>query len=235
MFITDQIVLKPVSIEDAVKAAKDRKAPRSLDQIIADIDSANKQVKTASSAAETKTASAPEAKPEPKEAKTASTEEKKPEPEAEVKVEVKVAKPEAKAEPKKAAAEKSEKKAESKPEKKAEAKTKSLKLAKALDFRGWDAAKVAKAWGQYGSMEKCEAGVKGKTSDPKTYCALLRTAGGMAAKQIKEASAKAKPAKKASASFKKLAKLTEKERAWLAGYWGKLYGEGYVKAMLGDY
>jgi len=107
-----------------------------------------------------------------------------------------------------------------------------LKIAKELDFRGWEAEKVASAWGEYGTSEKCEATVAGKTSDPKKYCELIRVAANVAT--VKIASAK-KEEKVASPAFQKIAKLPAAQLAWLKEYYSKYYGEKFVAALLGDY
>jgi hypothetical protein len=123
------------------------------------------------------------------------------------------------------------------------AKGKSIKVAKSLDLRAWSREDVIKAWSQHGGFDKCVANVSGKTSDPKAYCGLLQVASAESERLIKEAAAeKAKQTKAASAepkqqrvAFKKLAKLTDKERGALSKYWAKLYGQDYVDAMLEDY
>lgn len=248
-FYSDRIRITPISLEEAAARAKDAKSVSSLDEILAKIDN-QKQVKTAAAATPVvKTAEAAPAKvEEPKaEVKTAAVEEKKANldnlgdakaPPFGKKEEEK------KDEPKKD--EKGEKKEDKKDEpekeemkKEESAKPVSLKVAKSLDFRGWEAEDVVKAWGQHGNFEKCCANVKGKVNDEKTYCGLLQVASNEAGKIIKQAAAE-KQEKVASkvektARFKKLAKLTEEERAALAKYWGQMYGEGYVKAMLEDY
>jgi len=216
-FYSDRIRTTPISLEEAAARAKDAKSVSSLDEILAKIDN-QKQVKTA--AAEAPVVKTAEAAPAPK------VEEKKAE------------------EPKKD--EKGEKKEDKKDEpekeemkKEESAKPVSLKVAKSLDFRGWEAEDIVKAWAQHGNLEKCCSNVKGKVNDEKTYCGLLQVASNEAGKIIKQAAAE-KQEKVASkvektARFKKLAKLTEEERAALAEYWGKLYGDAYVKAMLEDY
>lgn len=123
----------------------------------------------------------------------------------------------------------------------ASGKAEILKVAKSLDFRGWNREDVVKAWGQHGDFQKCVANVAGKTSDPKAYCGLLREASVESTRLIKEAAAAAKETKTAGVekqekvAFKKLAKLTDKERSWLSKYWANLYGQDYVDAMMEDY
>lgn len=231
-FFNNRIVMKPgVSIEAAVAAAKPAPQVRSLDDILADIDAKNKGLKTASTEATVKTAAseAPKAEAaaniEPAPAPVSAPVQKT----ASVQVEVKTAAAEA---PKAEAA---------KVETPAPKPTKlALKIAKSLDFRQWEAQDVVKAWGQHGSYEKCCANVNGKVSDAKAYCGLLQVASQEAGRVIKTAKLQAeqKVAAKeevAEGRFKKLAKLTDKERSWLAKYWGQLYGDEYVKAMLEDY
>ena len=108
-----------------------------------------------------------------------------------------------------------------------------LKVAKALDFREWEAKQVVDAWKQHGDANKCIASVKGKVSDPKTYCGLLRVAAVEAGKVMTKVAAQ-KPVAK-TAEYKKFAKLTANEQAFLTEYFKKLYGEDYVKALVGDY
>lgn len=118
-----------------------------------------------------------------------------------------------------------------------------MKIAKRIDFRNWEAEDVVKAWGQHGSIKACEKNVSSLTDNPRLYCGLLQTASGMAKNKLEKLAAakKGKEKKQASAEkpakaiWKKLAKLTEKERAMLDKYWRKLYGDYYVDAMLSDY
>jgi hypothetical protein len=257
-FFGSRITTKSVSLEDAIARAKEPQKARSLDEILAGIDAKNKQVKVASSTEVPAKAEEPKA-----EVKTASTSapevkaEAKAEPKDEPKVEVKVAMEEKAAGGdfggKKAPpfGKKDEDKDEDKKDKKDEddkdddkkekeagctaaAKPGAQKWAKSLDFRQWEAADVVGAWGQHGSTEKCASNVKGKVSDPKVYCELLKTAAGQADKMIKAAAAKSKSEKKAGV-FKKIAKMTDDEKSWLADYYGELYGKEYVDALLADY
>jgi hypothetical protein len=250
MFINDQISIKKISLEEAVAKAKNASKPRSLDEILASIDASNKgQVKTASSDAQVKTASAEKTVEAPKaepvkaaaEVQTAST----------TKVEVKVAgmpdflkekieeKSDDKKDDKKEEApmpfEKKDDKKEDKKESeiacKASAK-KSFKVAKKLDFRGWTAQDTVKAWEQHGTMDKCCDNVKGQTNNPKMYCALLQVASKEAGEIVKTASAQAAPKQPV---WKKVAKLTEKEKSFLREYYSKLYGQEYVSALLENY
>jgi hypothetical protein len=112
-----------------------------------------------------------------------------------------------------------------------------LKVAKKADFRPWTPEDIVKAWGNYGSQEKCVASTKSLTNDPKAYCYLLQTASEEATNLLKTAS-KAKAEVKVAAPkgvFKKLASLPEKDKKNLYDYWKTLYGESYAKAMLDDY
>jgi hypothetical protein len=222
-FVTDRISTKSISLEDAVKHQKEAKPQpqRTLDEILAGIKTAN-AVKLA--AANT-----------PKVVEAAKVEAPKTEaPKAEVKAEVKTAAVKAEI---KVAAELSEKKPEAPKAapKTAAPKGVTLKVAKTMDFRGWEAKQVVDAWKQHGDVNKCIASVKGKTSDPKTYCSLLRVAAVEAGKVMTKV-AESKPAKATkTAEHKKFAKLTANEQAFLTEYFKKLYGEDYVKAMVGDY
>ena len=114
----------------------------------------------------------------------------------------------------------------------AETKGKEIKVAKSIDFRDWAAEDVVKAWGQHGSLEKCAQNVAKLSSDPVTYCSLLKVASQEATKVIKTATA-AKVQK--TAKFEKLSKLTDEKKAWLRSFWSKLYPAPYVDAMLEDY
>jgi hypothetical protein len=107
-----------------------------------------------------------------------------------------------------------------------------IKMSKSLDFRGWEAEDVVKAWGQHGSHEKCVANVKKLVNEPATYCKLLHVASNKAASIVKTAAVK-----KASPKgvFKKLAKLSDEETAFLKKYWTELYGSEYVESMMKDY
>lgn len=69
--------------------------------------------------------------------------------------------------------------------------TQSLKISSSLDFRKWEAAAVACAWKQHGSIEKCIENVKNDTNDPKSYCGLLRVAANEATQILKTNSVKA--------------------------------------------
>jgi hypothetical protein len=260
MFINDRIITKKVDLKD-LKTVQPKKA-RSLDEILAEIDAKNKATKTAGSNASVKTAStqvqapAAPAAEAPKVA-TASTNAKT------VNVEVKVAgMPDfikEKIEEKKGDGDKKdegkEEKKDDKPafmEKKEEEKAcsmaasapKTMKVAKKLDFRGWKAEEVVAAWGQHGSMDKCIANVtaakndKGDAActDPKLYCGLLQVASTEAGKMVKAASTEAPKTEQPKPSvFKKIAKLSDKEKSFLSKYYSKLYGSEYVAALLENY
>jgi len=120
---------------------------------------------------------------------------------------------------------------------------KQLKIAKNINFTQWAYPKqVVDAWKQHGTVEACVKNVDGQTSDPRTYCSLLRVAASEADKMVKAAAA-AKPAKsakkeeEASAApiYKKIAKLTGEEQSFLREFFSKIYGNDYVDALLGDY
>ncbi len=262
MFINDRIITKKVDLKDIAAKASQPKTVRSLDEILAEIDAKNKAVKTAGTTTKTASvqptakaaapvaapvAAAPKAEPKVATASTTTTTNT-----STVNVEVKVAgMPDfikEKIEEKKGDGEKGEDKKDDKKDdkpafmgKKEEEKAcsasanKTLKVAKKLDFRGWNAEEVVAAWGQHGSMDKCVANVNGKTSDPKTYCGLLQIASVEAGKMVKAASTEAAKAAPKPAVFKKIAKLTEKEKSFLNKYYTKLYGSEYVNALLENY
>lgn len=238
-FFNARIVTKQVPLGAALKA--DSKPARTLDEILADVKSKG-QVKTAA-------VEVPQVKTASVEAPVAEA------PKAEVK-EAKKELPESfkahqfgkkddekgKDEPKKdekpedgKKEEKSDKK-EDKKEEKASSAPRTIKMAKSLDFRGWEAEDVVKAWGQHGSHEKCVANVKSLVNEPATYCKLLQVASNKAASIVKTAAAKAE-VKKASPKgvFKKLAKLSDEETSFLKKYWADLYGQEYVESMMKDY
>lgn len=126
---------------------------------------------------------------------------------------------------------------ESEPKKKgllASSKSKTMKVAKKADFRQWDAEETVKSWNQHSTIEKCIKNVQKLTNDPKTYCGLLQVASEEASKIIKSAQVK-KEKNNTDNSFKKVAKLADKDKELLREYWTKLYGKDYVQAMLGDY
>lgn len=260
-FFNNRIVTKSCSMEDAVKAVKAKEAKQvpSLDEILAKIDAHNKQVKTAGSSAPVKVAEVvqkAEAKAEEKKSPEVAV--------ASVKVEVssdlnadKKAGIENIPEDKRAAPfgkkkddgkgdDKEEDKKDDKDENEKDAcmanSSKQLKVAKALDFRQWSAEDVVTSWNQHGSISACVRNVSGKTSDPKTYCGLLFAASDVAKQSMqKQAAPQAKAEKVAEkapeqkGSWKKIAKLTDKERAMLDKYYRKLYGDYYVDALLTDY
>jgi hypothetical protein len=254
-FFGSRIITKSVSMEDAIAKAKEPRKVRSLDEILAEIDAKNKQSKVAAAApakAEVKTAAVEAPKAEAPKAEVAKAEVKAEAPKAETNVEVKVAKGmpdfiKQKIEERNGkdgdkkdedGDKKDDKKDDDKKEKEAGcmagAKLAPQKWAKSLDFRQWEATDVVRAWEQHGGTEKCASNVKGKVSDPKVYCELLKTASEQAGKMIKAAESKGKAEKKGGV-FKKIAKLTDDEKSWLADYYRELYGEDYVSAMLADY
>jgi len=250
----NKIVTKtPIPLAEAL--AKKASKVRTLDEILADIDAKKKA----------SAAPAPEAKPVVAAAQPTAPAKVEPKPElkAEAKVEVKANlenlgdkkappfgsdKKDDKKEKEEASTDKTPEKTDKKDDKKekeeccASAKPTILKMAKSLDFRDWEAEDVINAWQQHGSFEKCVSNVQKLTSDAKTYCSLLKEASVVADKVIKVA-AQQKQVKtnaarveiKKTAIFKKIAKMTEKERTWLRGYFSNLYGPAYVEAMLSDY
>lgn len=246
MFNSDKIMTKQISFAEAEKArqAKLAKPARSLDQILAEIDANNKtaasqkKVATASTATTTviATPAAPLAPEAPKvEVKVAGIPDF-----IQEKIDAKKGKDGDKDEDKKE--EKGDKKEEKKDVEEAcmASTAKTLKIAKKLDFRPWSSNEIVAAWGQHGSMDKCVVNVQGKTSDPLTYCGLLQIASTEASKMIKAASVAA-PKTQASVAapkppqFKKIAKMTEKEKSFLSEYYSKLYGQEYVSALLEKY
>lgn len=248
-FFNSRIVTTDISLEDAVKKAQQTKPQeaKSLDELIADIDAKNRNVKTAATTAETKTA---EVKPAT-EVKVEVSEDLKKEakglPEALKEHQFK-AKGEEDGEKKEEDKEEDEDEKEKEKEKedakcagdKCASTSKTLKIAKSLDFRGWEAEDVVKAWDQHSSLEGCIKNVTGHADDPKMYCGLLQVASQMAKDTlVKKANAQKKHKKaeksKSKGVWKVLAKLTDKERSMLDEYWRKLYGDYYVDAMLADY
>lgn len=222
-FFTNRIVTKSISLKDA--AAVTAPKVRSLDELLKDLKSKNEAVvKTASAqvvpAAEVKkeepkvvATAAPAKAEEPKVAETKVVEAKK-EDDVEV-VEIKEVK---------------------KPKAAASAPNITMKVAKKLDFRAWEAEDIVKAWGQHGDVSKCIENVAGQCSDPKTYCGLLQVANNEATKIIKASSAKAtKTASAAPAQFIKISKMNDKDKAMLAKYYTRIYGKDYVDALLEDY
>jgi hypothetical protein len=248
-FISNRIHVAPVSMEDAVAKAKEQAEPRSLDDILASIDAGNRQVKTASKETkETKeTEETKEVVDEDEEKEAAATEEVKT---AELEVLELSDEEEAKYF---GDEEEGEDIADHEKATPLASSSKTLKVARKADFRGWNAEDVVKAWGNYGSVEKCVAATDKLTSDPKVYCGLLQVASSEAMKLIKSA-AKCdcgddcadgckcvchEKEETACASterrFRKIAKLTGKDLGLLRKYFGNLYGESYVTALLDEY
>lgn len=250
-FFNSRIVTSEAKLEDAVKAAKEAKVdePRSLDELLADLDAQNKGIKTAGSDTPTKTAESQEAQEASTEVKVQVSEElQTKEAGLENIPEDKRAKPFGKKEEETAEEGKKDDEDKEKEEGKcASAKPVVLKMASSIDFREWQAEDVVKAWKQHGSVEACIKNVGNDTDNPKMYCGLLQTASQLASekltKQAASEKAKKEAAKKEAAAkdsqkrgaWKVLAKLTDKERSMLDKYWRKLYGDYYVDAMLNDY
>ena len=208
-FITSRIHTgTTVSLQDAAKKAQQGQV-KSIDEILADL----KQVKTAST--------------EQPMTKVASTEQpvvvvaKKEEKEEEVEV-VEVKKDskckDCKHKPCKCASKKS-----------------TLKVAKKLDFRGWSAEDIVKAWASHEDVKGCIANVQNKVNAPAVYCGLLQVASEEASKIIKAAQVKEQKQVVASNGFEKLAKMSKDQIQLLREYFTPLYGEKYVDSLLGDY
>jgi len=233
-FVTSRINTAPVSTEDALKPKET--SQRSLDEIL----ESQKQVKTASKS------SSDSPKPEEKSAeveqasKTADAKS-----ELEVAAEIEVLDDEATME-----SLFGDPKEEKKPPVAAKKdKPQILKVAKKADFRSWNPEEIIKAWNGYGSQEKCVAATQKLTDDPKKYCIFLQAANEEATGLLKAAAKAKKDEPEASEEdpkaeekvaqpkgvFKKLASLPDKDRSELFGYWTKLYGEEYARAMLDDY
>jgi len=230
-FFANRIVTKPISLSEALEAAKSKPAQRSLDEMLGDLDKKT-QVKTASANTETTkvaavveeqalAASVAEGEDQGAAAAVASGEA----------LTLEDAKQAQKGEVEQAAAIAPDGAAmATQPEQKAAATVK-LTVASKLDFMsGWKPEDVVKAWKQHGSMEKCMSNVKDQTSNPKMYCGLLQVASKKVEAQLKTAAKKPQPA-----VWKKMAKLTPEEKAFLKGYFRQLYGEGYVDSLLADY
>ena len=226
-FFNTRIVTKTVQLDEAMKA---KPKNRSLDEILADVKQQG-QVKTASSSAQVKVAeTAPEAKAEA--APKAEVKEAKKALPPEFLKNIKGKKGDEKDEDKK---EKKDKDKDEKDAKCASSEKKTLKMASSLDFRKWAGEDVVRAWGQHGSHEKCVANVKDLVNEPVLYCKLLQVASGTAASIIKTANAKKAEKTSPKGVFKKLAKLSDEEAAFLKGYWRDLYGDAYVESMMKDY
>lgn len=232
-FFDQRIVTTPISLGEALEKAKNKPAQRSLDEMLGDLDKKT-QVKTASVATEvTKVAAVTEE--QALESSLAEGEVETAAVAAGEALTLEDAKKAKTAEVEQAAAIAPDGAAmatQPAPEK-AAASTVKLTVASKLDFRnGWKPEDVMKAWNQHGTMEKCMANVKGQASDPKMYCGLLQVASKKIEAQLKKTAAKKQPQ---PAVWKKMAKLTPEEKAFLKGYFRQLYGEGYVDALLSDY
>lgn len=236
-FHTNRIVMKPISIEEAIKKGKETPKARPLDELLTDLAKTNAVVKTAAAAPAVVTAATTPAPVEAPKAEAPKIE--TPKVEAKTTVEVKIAEEKKDDDIEVVEVEDKDKKKEEKKDDKeacmASNKNVALKIAKKLDFRGWSAEDVVKAWGQHGSMPQCVKNVGSEANDAKTYCALLQVASSEASKVIKTAAAE-KPAKTASKNlFVKISKLDETDKALLSKYFSRIYGKAYVDALLGDY
>jgi hypothetical protein len=211
-FITSRIHTgTTVSLQDAAKKAQQGQV-KSIDEILADL----KQVKTVSTEQPmTKVASTEQP------VVVAKKEKKEEEEEVEV-VEVEGKKPakykDCKHKPCKCASKKS-----------------TLKVAKKLDFRGWSAEGIVKAWASHEDVKGCIANVQNKVNAPEVYCGLLQVASEEASKMIKAAKVKEQKQVVASNGFEKLAKMSKDQIQLLREYFTPLYGEKYVDSLLGDY
>lgn len=221
-FITSRIHTgMAVSLEEAAKKAPQGQNVKSLDEILEDLKkgpASEQVVKTASTEkAMTKTAST--------ESVVAKKEDDKEEDEVEV-VEVE---------------EKDEKKEKKEDEKDAKcaSKNSTLKIAKKLDFRGWSAESIIKAWDDHKDVKGCIASVKGQVNAPEVYCGLLQVASEEANKIVKTAKAQKKETiaktEASSKGFEKLAKMSKEQIQLLKEYFTPLYGEKYTDSLLGDY
>jgi hypothetical protein len=222
-FYSSRLFTKAISLQEAIDKSKAKPPVRSIDQMLADFDSKNKeaaQVKTAAKIEEPKLA------PITVEVTAVKTDDM-------TKAAEMVSKGEA------TTLEEAKTKLEA-PPKQAKKEAMVLKIAKSLDFRKFEPEEVVKAWGQHGTMDKCVANVKGKTNDPKTYCSLLALANKQSLERVKT-SVKTEPkvtASKAEAMkpfFKKIAKLTAEEKSFLSKYFAKIYGQPFVDALLTNY
>jgi len=239
-FFSDRIITKPISLGEALEKAKNKPAQRTLDEMLGDLDEKG-QIKTASvKPAMTKVADVTE-----EEALASSLTEGEEDTSAVASGEaltLEDAKETKEAHAAEAAADPSGPAMATQPEQspvpqpapevKAAESTVKLTIASKINFtKDWKHEDVVKAWKQHGSMEKCMANVKGQTNNPKMYCGLLQVASKKIEAQLKKTAAK----KPQPAVFKKIAKLTPEEKAFLKGYFRQLYGEGYVDSLLADY
>lgn len=260
-FFNDRIVTSKVSLEEAMEKATNTQEVPSLDDILAKIDAENKQVKTAGTEAEPKTAEVAkeeESKVQVQVAQELTSEASSGKETKEAKGDLgnfgdKKAKPFGEKEETKCADDGKEEETEcleasdGKEEEKGcknASRNHQLKIAKRIDFRSWKAEDVVKAWEQHGSFDACVKNVSKLASDAKIYCGLLQTASGMAKETLEKTADKKEKTETKKASlenkskkgvWKKLAKLTDKERGMLEQYFRKLYGDGYVDALLADY
>lgn len=245
-FYTHQIVTKPVSMEEAAEASKNKEPERSLEDILADIGA--KHVKTASTKGKAQK-EAEKAEDDKKETPSAESKETDKEEKEEKEENCVASQDESKAvevdEVDDSEIVELEENSKAK-EKKASKKPVVLKVAKKDDFRQWTAEDVVKAWDNYGNMKACVASTKDRISNPDIWCGLLRVASTEAGKILKAASQKNKKQKKqakkqeeapkeSKVAFRKIAKLPKKDLQLLRGYWARLYGEDYVAAMLDEY
>jgi len=225
-FYSNRLFTKSISLQEAIDKSKAKPPVRSIDQMLAEFDSKNAQVKTAATEAKVvKTASVVKAKTEAPKVSEPKTDEM-----------TKAAELVAKGE----AVTLEEAKTKINATKVAKKEAVILKIAKSLDFRQFEPEKVVEAWKQHGTLDKCVANVKGKTNDPKTYCSLLALANKESLGRVKNSAKTAKnievkKAKEMKPFFKKIANLTAEEKSFLNKYFTKIYGQAFVDALLTEY
>lgn len=230
-FYSNRLFTKSISLQEAIDKSKAKPPVRSIDQMLAEFDSKNAQVKTAATEAKVvKTASVVEVKTEAPKVEAAVVSE--PKTDEMTKAAELVAKGEA--------VTLEEAKTKINATKVAKKEAVILKIAKSLDFRKFEPEKVVEAWKQHGTLDKCVANVKGKTNDPKTYCSLLALANKESLERVKNSAKTAKKVEVKKAEeikpfFKKIANLTAEEKSFLSKYFTKIYGQAFVDALLTEY
>lgn len=234
-FYSNRLFTKSISLQEAIDKSKAKPPVRSIDQMLAEFDSKNAQVKTAATEAKVvKTASVVEVKTEAPKVEAAVVSD--PKTDEMTKAAELVAKGEA------VTLEEAKTKINAQKVEVKEAKKEAviLKIAKSLDFRKFEPEKVVEAWKQHGTLDKCVANVKGKTNDPKTYCSLLALANKESLERVKNSAKTAKKVEVKKAEeikpfFKKIANLTAEEKSFLSKYFTKIYGQAFVDALLTEY
>jgi hypothetical protein len=241
-FISNKIVTRPVSLEDAMKVAQGKKNP-SLDDVLASIKKGNEkaapvEAKKTEEAQPKETTASVEVKVDDslkKEANLDNLGDKAALPFGKKKDDDDDEKDEDEDEDEEKDEEKKDD--EKKEESCSASSSKVIKIAKQLDFRSWEAQDVVQAWSQHGSMDKCVENVKGHTTDAKVYCKLLQVSSQLAKKSLTKTAKKQEshPKKAKKGTWLKVSKLTGKQRSMLEEYYRKLYGDMYVDALLRDY